>query len=56
MNDLKIIVLFIFRVIICCLNGNHKEQINLGRANILFIAGFDKNVGKVINSFINEEF
>ncbi|XP_060851709.1 uncharacterized protein LOC132930067 [Rhopalosiphum padi] len=40
------------KVIIFCLNGKHHEQINLGRGNTLFIIGFDKNVGKLINSFI----
>lgn len=40
----------------CCLNGKHFEQRNLSRGNMLFIAGFDKSVGKVIRSFINEEF
>lgn len=44
------------KVIILCLNGKHHEQINLGRGNTLFIIGFDKNVGKLINSFIKEDF
>jgi len=46
----------IFRVIICCLNGKHTDQISLGRGNMLFIVGFDRNIGKIIDSFINAEF
>lgn len=34
----------------------HVEQSNLNRQNMLFIAGFDKNVGKLIDSFIKNEF
>jgi len=44
------------KIIVCCLNGKHVEQMNLCRTNMLFIAGFDKHVGKLIYSFINEEF
>uniref|UniRef100_A0A2H8U049 SS-A/Ro ribonucleoprotein n=1 Tax=Melanaphis sacchari TaxID=742174 RepID=A0A2H8U049_9HEMI len=44
------------KVIIFCLNGKHHEQINLGRENTLFIIGFDKNVGNLINSFIRGDF
>lgn len=45
-----------FRIVTCCLNGKHSEQKNLSRDNMLFIAGFDKNVGNIIASFINDEF
>ncbi|XP_050423592.1 uncharacterized protein LOC126835217 [Adelges cooleyi] len=44
------------KVIVCCLNGKHSQQSNLGRGNMLYIVGFDKYVGKIIASFINGEF
>ncbi|XP_029345221.1 60 kDa SS-A/Ro ribonucleoprotein isoform X2 [Acyrthosiphon pisum] len=44
------------KIILLCLNGKHYDQINLGRRNTLFIIGFDKNVGKLINSFIKDDF
>lgn len=40
----------------CCLNGKHTQQSNVSRQNMLFVSGFDKNVGKVISSFMNGEF
>ncbi|VVC28670.1 Hypothetical protein CINCED_3A009897 [Cinara cedri] len=44
------------KVIVCCLNGKHSEQSNLKGNNNLFIAGFDKYIGKVIDGFIKEDF
>ncbi|XP_050523905.1 uncharacterized protein LOC126895752 [Daktulosphaira vitifoliae] len=44
------------KVIVCCLNGKHSEQSNFGRSNTFLVIGFDKNVGMLIQSFINEEF
>jgi len=44
------------KIVICCLNGKHTEQINLGRGNMLFVVGFDRNIAKVIDSFLNAEF
>jgi len=44
------------RIIICCLNGNHSERVNLSRDGLLLITGFDKNTARVINLFINNTF
>ncbi|VVC32718.1 TROVE domain [Cinara cedri] len=44
------------KIIVCCLNGKHVEQNNLIGNNQLFIAGFDKYIGKVIDGFIKEDF
>lgn len=55
-QTLYFLYFFFFRIVLICLNGKHYDQINLGRGNKLFIIGFDKNVGKIINSFIKEDF
>ncbi|KAE9528516.1 hypothetical protein AGLY_012087 [Aphis glycines] len=44
------------KIIVCCLNGNHTERINCSRDGLLFIPGFDKNVGRIIELFINNKF
>ncbi|XP_026819290.1 uncharacterized protein LOC113557950 [Rhopalosiphum maidis] len=44
------------KIIVCCLNGNHVERVNLSRDGLLFISGFDKHVGKIIELFINNNF
>ncbi|XP_060847363.1 uncharacterized protein LOC132926954 [Rhopalosiphum padi] len=44
------------KIIVCCLNGNHTDRVELSRDGFLFIPGFDKNIGKIIELFINNRF
>ncbi|VVC29540.1 TROVE domain [Cinara cedri] len=44
------------KIIVCCLNGKISQQRSLNNNKVLLIKGFDKNVGKIINSFIHNEF